>query len=155
MTIQEVVGSEPAPEVAPPSRKGRTGRTLWHTAIYMAGLVTSRGAMLLLLPIITRMLDAQYTLYDLCMTTILFLNPFLNLGLQSSVVRYYFHYDTRNEQRRFYNTSLIFLLAMFVPTIALLFYFSDDLAGFLFKEAEHGELFRLTVLVSALTALSL
>jgi len=155
MTIQEVARSESGPEVAPPSRKGRTGRTLWHTAIYMAGLVTSRGAMLLLLPIITRILEAEYTLYDLCMTTVLFLNPFLNLGLQSSVVRYYFHYDTRDEQRRFYNTSLIFLLAMFVPTVGLLFYFSDDLAGLLFKEAELGDLFRLAVIVSALTALSL
>ena len=154
MTMQEV-SAEPGPEPAPAPKKGRTARTLWHTAIYMAGLVTSRGAMLLLLPIITRMLEVQYTLYDLCMTTVLFLNPFLNLGLQSSVVRYYFHYDTRVEQRRFYNTSLIFLLAMFVPTVGLLFYFSDDLAGLLFKEAEHGDLFRLAVVVSALTAFSL
>ena len=155
MTIQEVDHVEPVTQAVPLLQKGRTGRTLWHTAIYMAGLVTSRGAMLLLLPIITRMLEAQYTLYDLCMTTVLFLNPFLNLGLQSSVVRYYFHYDTRVEQRQFYNTALIFLLAMFVPTIALLFYFADDLAGMLFREAEHGDLFRLTVIVSALTALSL
>jgi O-antigen/teichoic acid export membrane protein len=42
-----------------------------------------------------------------------------------------------------------------MPTIALLFYFSDDLAQMLFQEAQHGDLFRLTVVVSALTALSL
>lgn len=155
MTMQEVgVAPGTSPRTIGAS-SSRTGRTIWHTAVYMGGLIASRGAMLLLLPVITRILDAQYTLYDLCMTTVLFLNPFLNLGLQSSVVRYYFHYETPAEQRSFYNTSVIFLIAISVPTVGLLFYFSRDLSGLLFQDASRPELFRLTVMISALTALSL
>lgn len=153
MANQEVAVE--AAEPKPAAVLGRTGRTLWHTAVYMAGLVTSRGGMFLLLPVITRTIEpAQYAMYDLCRMGLFFLNPFLNLGLQSAVVRYLFHYDTPAGQRKLYSTSLFFLLCIILPVVSMLFYFSDDLAGLLFKSPGHGNLVRLTVLVSAATALS-
>ncbi len=134
---------------------GRTKRTLWNTIIYMVGLLTSRGAALFLVPLYTRVIDpAGFALWDLCVTTVMFLNPLFNLGLQSAVMRYYFHFDTYEEQRRAYNTGLCFLVCTLLMSLALFFGFAEQIARFLFKDSQHANLIKLVALMSAATALS-
>lgn len=133
----------------------RTRKTFFHMAIYFAGLVGSRGAAILLVPVYTRVIDpASFALWDLCMTTVLFLSPLFNLGLQSAVMRYFYHYDTEAEQRRVYNTALSFLFVTLVPTLTLIVLFAPRLAGALFQDAEQGPLLILVAVLAALLAVN-
>jgi O-antigen/teichoic acid export membrane protein len=155
MTMQEV-GPATGPQRAPESpHLGRTGRTLWHTFVYVGGFAASRGAAILIIPILTRtLLPAEYALYDFCMMAVLFLNPFLNLGLQSAVLRYYFHYEQVEDQRRLYSTSLTFLSAVLVLSLGLLFGYSNEIARLVIQDETKGNLVRLVALISAASALS-
>lgn len=133
----------------------RTRKTFFHMAIYFVGLVGSRGAAILLVPVYTRVIDpASFALWDLCMTTVLFLSPLFNLGLQSAVMRYFYHYDTEAEQRRVYNTALSFLFVTLVPTLTLIVLFAPRLAGALFQDAGQGPLLILVAVLAALLAVN-
>ncbi len=135
---------------------GVTRRTLWHTGIYSAGLIASRGISFILLPIYSRVWQdqlAEMSIWDLSTTTVLFAIPVLEIGLSTALMRFYYLVDGEESRRRIFSTSLA-LVALFAGTgIVAGFAFSRPLAQAIFGSPEHAGLVPLIVCLTAVTVL--
>lgn len=131
-------------------------RTLWHTGIYSAGLIASRGISFLLLPVYSRVWQdqlAEMSIWDLSTTTVLFAVPILEIGLATALVRFYYLVDGEDARSRVFSTSLA-LVALFAGVgIAAGFAFSRPLAQAIFGSPEHAGLVPLIVSLTAVTVL--
>ncbi len=133
---------------------GGFGRTLGHTLVYMAGLVVNRGVAFLLVPVFTRVFTpGEFSVWDLCNTTLLLLFPMLDIGMSSAVVRFYHDYDDRGRRAAAFNTSLIFVALAHVPVVAAGFIAAPWLSRAIFGVPDHAALVRLVFLMASATAI--
>ncbi|MBI5092974.1 MAG: oligosaccharide flippase family protein [Candidatus Hydrogenedentes bacterium] len=134
---------------------GQIRRTLGHTLVYALGLVVNRGAAYALIPMYTRTLpQAEIGVWELATATTLFLLPFLDLGMSSAVLRYFHVYETDDERRVAFNSSLCSLTVFLVIAVAAVFFLAKPLAELAFGGQEYARLMKLTALLAAITALS-
>ncbi len=133
---------------------GAVSRSLWHTLVYACAISVNRGLAFLLLPIYTRVLGkSEYAVWELCMTTVLFLEPLMDLGMAAALMRYYFHYDSKEERRATFNTCFGFLLLVQGVTIGALAFLARPLSVFLFDTPDRSGLLLLVAVLGSLTIL--
>jgi len=132
----------------------RFGKTLGHTFIYMTGLVLNRGVTFLLVPVFTRVFSpADFSVWDLCNTTLLLLFPMLDFGMSPAVLRFYHEYPDERGKIAAFNTSLYFVVLLHAVLLALGLLAAPWLSLAVFRSTDHAGLIRIVVLLASATAL--
>lgn len=125
---------------------GVVRRTIWHTGVYGAGLMANRGISFLLLPLYSRVWHeqiAEMSIWDLSTTTVLFLVPFVEVGLATALLRFYYLVDNERACRRLFSTSLALVSLLSCCCVILGWIFAVPLARLIFGSAEYAVLVRL------------
>ena len=132
----------------------RFGNTLGHTFIYMAGLMLNRGVAFLLVPLFTRVFaPADFSVWDLCNTTLLLLFPMLDFGMSPAVLRFYHEYPDGRDKVAAFNTSLFFVAGLHAVLVVAGLVAAPWLSMAVFGSADRAGLVRIVVLLASATAL--
>ncbi len=132
----------------------RFGKTLGHTFIYMAGLVLNRGVTFLLVPVFTRVFSpAEFSVWDLCNTTLLLLFPMLDFGMSPAVLRFYHEYPDERRKIAAFNTSLYFVAGLHAVLLTAGLLAAPWMSLAVFGSTDHAGLIRIVVLLASATAL--
>ncbi len=132
----------------------RFGKTLGHTFIYMAGLVLNRGVAFLLVPLFTRVFaPADFSVWDLCNTTLLLLFPMLDFGMSPAVLRFYHEYPDERDKIAAFNTSLFFVGGLHALAVVVGLAAAPWLSMAVFRSTDQTGLIRVVVLLASATAL--
>lgn len=133
---------------------GQVRRTVFHTAVYAAGIVLNRGVAFLLVPVYTRTLTkAEFALWDLCAIVILFLAPLFELGMSAALLRFYHHDISAAERERVIRTGYTFVGLFVAGLFAAAFAFREPLAGLALRDAALSPLMTLCLITAACTVL--
>jgi O-antigen/teichoic acid export membrane protein len=133
---------------------GHVKRTVFHTAVYGAGIVLNRGLAYLLVPLYTRVLTkTEFATWDVCAIVVLFFVPAFELGMSAALLRFY-HHDTSEEERtNMVRTGITFVTLAVTVFTGLGILFRDQLAQFALQDNTLGVLIALCVLTAAFTVL--
>lgn len=102
-------------------QNGASKRLAVGTAIYMAGNLTSKLLQMLILPIITVSLNtSEYGYYDLIITTINLVTPFITLQIVEGMFRFLFESDERKKIKNV-STTTAFLVGSIVVLGLIMF----------------------------------
>lgn len=119
-------------------------KLLKHSMIYGAGTLISKAVGFLMIPVYTRYLSPKdYGIIEILTLTSFVISWIISMGLSSSVLRFYFDYDTEKERKQVISTGLIALLVGTLLSLAILIHFSKDFALILFKTKEFEFYFKL------------
>ncbi len=127
--------AEPTP--APPADAATSGqeiRTLGrHTLVYGAGVVATKLASFIMLPIYTRFLTpADYGVLELLSMTIEIIGTIAGMGLSTSVFKFYVDYEGTGEEREVISTAALATLALGALTAGLGLLFAPALGRAVF-----------------------
>lgn len=100
-----------------------------HTIIYGISSSLNRATGFLLIPVYTRFMQPEeYGLLSLCQVLIGLLAILYEIGMNSSLLRYYFDCDTSDEKKGLIGTSVTFLLLYNLTITLLIMIFSMELS---------------------------
>lgn len=134
---------------------GIVKKTLWHTTVYAAGTLASRGLAVLLIPLYTRVLPkADVANWDLSMATLVFLTPVLDLGISTALLRYYHRYESEDERRVLFTTCLAFTILIQVVVLAAGLGFAERISVAVYGTGEYANLVCLVAVSGTATVLS-
>ena len=124
-------------------------RFIKNTIYFGIGNALNRLVSFVLIPIYTKYLSqAEYGLLEIAFSTVLFLEIFLGLGFDKSLIRYYQDYKRQNLEGQILSTTLFAPIAAFVILLALGFAFAGLISDRLFKQQGHQDLVYLILLLS-------
>lgn len=131
-------------------------RNVFHTFIYMIGLMANRGmAVLVLLPFLTRTLvPKEIAEWELSTTTIFFLLPFFEIGMNAALMRYYHLFNENNERQRVVLTSFAVVTSLSVVLMAATIAFSKQVAMIVFSDDSATDIVQMLAVTCALMAVS-
>ncbi|MFW6075583.1 MAG: lipopolysaccharide biosynthesis protein, partial [Chloroflexota bacterium] len=119
-----------------------------HSLVYGAGIVASKLASFLMLPIYTRFLTpADYGVLELLSMTIDVIGTIAGVGLGSAVFKFFEDYDNPDDRNEVMSTSAIGVVGLALVTALLGLTFAPVLNGLILPE--HGDplYFRLFVFI--------
>lgn len=106
-----------------------------HTLIYGAGVVATKLASFIMLPVYTRYLTpADYGVLELLSMTIEIIGTIAGMGLSAAVFKFYVDHEGTNEQRTIMSTAGVATLALGVVTSGLGLLFSPALGHLVFGQ---------------------
>jgi O-antigen/teichoic acid export membrane protein len=120
-----------------------TGKTLWHTGVYAAGLVANRGIAYLLVPVYSRVWAEEpsaFSIWDVSTATVLMLAPIVEVAMATGLQRFYFQYADSPDQRKVFNVVLQFVLGACAFFLLAAWLFAGSAAEFLFDSADERKL---------------
>jgi O-antigen/teichoic acid export membrane protein len=126
----------------------RLGR---DTLIYGAGIVLSRAASLIMLPVYTRYLSpADYGVLQLLEMTMDVVAIVLAGGIAAGVLRFYFKFQTEAERRSVFSTSLLMAVGGKLAGALVIFWQAPWLAQVLLDNPGQAELIRIAAVTFVL-----
>jgi O-antigen/teichoic acid export membrane protein len=129
---------------SPPSEVRTVGK---HTLVYGAGVVLSKLASFIMLPVYTRYLTtADYGILELLGTTIDVIGMIAGLGLAAGVFKHYAEMRTTHERHQLIGTLIIATTVTSLAVAVLGFILSPWLSGLLFGPRITSEYFRIVFL---------
>lgn len=134
----------------------RIRKTLWHTSVYMFGIVADRGVALIFMAVYTRVFgeaSGQFAVWDVSTATVQFLAPVFELGLASALVRFYHQYPGKAERESAVHTVVTFVFLSVLVFTLITFLFVRPLAAFVFDSDNAVGLMRLVILIASATVL--
>ncbi|MCC6144105.1 MAG: oligosaccharide flippase family protein [Candidatus Hydrogenedentes bacterium] len=134
---------------------GHVKRTVFHTAVYGAGIVLNRGLAYLLVPLYTRGLTkTEFATWDVCAIVVLFLAPAFEFGMSAALLRFYHHDTSEQDRTRMVRTGITFVTIAVTVLTAIGIVFREPLARLAVQDASLGPLMVLCLLTAAFTVLS-
>ena len=108
-------------------------RFLKDATIYSLAGWLSRAMSIILLPLYTRIFSpADYGVLDLLAASTAFLTIALQLGLNSSITRFFHDDTTQADQKAYFATGFWLKVIVYVPIVIGLIFFAEDLSRFLY-----------------------
>jgi O-antigen/teichoic acid export membrane protein len=150
-----VANDEPAQqqEIAPRERGGSELKKLGkHTMIYGAGVIISKLASFIMLPIYTHFLTpADYGVLELLSTTIDVIGTIAGIGIANSVAKFYAEFDDPEDQKKVVSTAAIATLVMALVASLSGWGFSGPLSRMVLGADGRPLYFQVFVLIDLLT----
>ncbi len=116
-------------------------KLLKQSTVYGIGAVATPIISFIMLPLYTHYLTVDdYGVFNLVQITKLVMIAVVGMGISSGIVRIYFVYDTKEERDAVITSSLIFLVLIGTPIVAILYFFSAPISHMLF-DVEKGEIY--------------
>ena len=122
--------------------------------VYGLGSVIAKIIPLVMLPIITRLIPdpAFYGLFDLSNTITSFGTAIAIMGMYDAMFRYFFEKKDATYRRDICSTTLIFTICTSIVVFLLMVIFREELAEFVFSDAQYGILVYLTAIATLIGA---
>jgi len=138
--------AEPLQENVPVNKDLQTLGT--HTLIYGLGIIVSKAASFIMLPIYTRCLTpADYGTLELLSTTIDVISMIAGVGLAGSVFKFYYEYDMPRERGRIISTATLTMLVISTLVTALGLTYSKKITTLVFGTPDNVTYFRMFFLI--------
>jgi O-antigen/teichoic acid export membrane protein len=110
--------------------------------IYGIGIVVSRAASLVMLPIYTRYLTpSDYGAAELLTTSIDVIGMIVGLGIIGAIFKCYADVETLDEKRKVISTSLLMLMVLTLAAMLLGIAFAEPIAGLVFGDRTYSKYF--------------
>jgi len=149
--------SSPAPQESPTTdgKKARGGLAR-HTAVYAVGMIITRLASFVMLPIYTRHLTpADYGVMSLIELTLDFISLLGGAELAVGVFRFYHKATTERERQAAVATSFLLIAGVYAIVGLIAFTLAKPLATLIFADADKALLFQIAAGNIALSAWSI
>ena len=118
-----------------------------QSGVYAVGDILPKIIPLVLIPILTRYLSvAEFGITDLIATMIALLSPFMMMGIDTGIQAYYFDGRNRDEKKQIISSGYWLLFIWCLVCCAILFPFSNILAGALIGETTYVKLVEMALL---------
>lgn len=119
-------------------------RLLKHSIIFGMGALISKAVGFLMIPVYTHYLSPKdYGIIEILTLTSSVIVFALFLALSSSILRFYFSYDTEKEKKQVMSTGLISAISGMLLVVIILFSSSDRLSLFFFRSVVYSHYFKL------------
>jgi len=119
-------------------------KLLKHSLIYGAGAVISKAVGFLMIPVYTRYLTPEdYGILEILTLTSFIITWIFSMGLDSSILRFYFDYDTEKEKKQVISTGLIFLIGVMLLGTSILLNFVSKFSLIFLDTVEYSHYFRI------------
>lgn len=119
-------------------------KLLKHSLIYGAGAVISKAVGFLMIPVYTRYLTPEdYGIIEILTLTSYIITWIFSMGLDSSILRFYFDYDTEKEKKEVISTGLIFLIGVMLLGILILLNFAAKFSLIFLDTVEYPYYFKI------------
>lgn len=122
--------------------------------VYGLGSVIAKIIPLVMLPIITRLIPDPtfYGLFDLSNTITSFGTAIAIMGMYDAMFRYFFEKKDATYRRDICSTTLIFTICTSIVIFLLMVIFHEELAEYVFSDAQYGILVYLTAIATLIGA---
>lgn len=122
-----------------------------HASVYGIADLLKKGIGFLMIPIYTHYLGpADYGLLELLDLTLEVVGMIVGLRFGASLMRYYHHYDYKNDKEEVFTTALLFTVVTSVILLIVLELFSQQIATFVSGGVEHQKAFQIIFLCLAI-----
>jgi O-antigen/teichoic acid export membrane protein len=139
--------------------KKELGRFAKHTSIYGLGVVASKAAGFLLIPVYTRLLQPRdYGVLEILDLIMFFSGLFAATGIYSAVFRFYAAYETEEDKKEVIATALLYNGALSAAVSTAIFCFASQIAGVALGSTDYSPFVRIvsiTLFFSNLTEVPL
>ncbi len=118
-----------------------------QSGVYAVGDILPKIIPLILIPILTRYLSvADFGITDLLATMVALLSPFMMMGIDAGIQAYYFDGRNQEEKKQLISSGYWLLFIWCLVCCAILFPFSNFLAGALIGETKYVKLVEMVLL---------
>lgn len=118
------------------------------TVIYGLCSAVNKSVWLIMVPVLARIFSpAEYGAMDVNIIFYTIVSTVLVLGLDSSLVRFYYREDGTEERIRLVSTIMLFEVLVLAAACAVLSMFSSDVSRLIFKSHEYDAVITLSILV--------
>jgi len=125
-----------------------------HTSIYAIGNAINSVLAFFLIPLYLRNLTIEeYGIYGLLIIVMQIVSRFGNLGIEASMMRSFYDYETVNNQGRVLTTSLSMMLTVLLVIISISVFLDELINDLLFSDNNYSNLILYSIIIGALRAL--
>jgi len=118
------------------------------TLLYGLSSAVNKSVWIILVPILARVFSpAEYAVIDVNIAFYTIVSTFLFLGLDSSLVRFYYKFDNAGESRMVTSTILLSEAAILAAACAVIFFFSSEISFLLFKTKDYIRVMKTVILI--------
>jgi O-antigen/teichoic acid export membrane protein len=118
-----------------------------QSGVYAVGDILPKIIPLVMIPILTRYLSvAEFGITDLIATMVALLSPFMLMGIDTGIQAYYFDGRNQEEKKQLISSGYWLLFIWCLVCCAILFPFSNFLAGILLGETTYMRLVEMALL---------
>lgn len=112
--------------------------TLKHTSIYGMGNILKKGAAFFMIPVYTRFLTpSEYGTLELLELVLDVVTLMVGLRLGEAVIRYYHHYETREDKMAVVSTGFFFCVGITVLAVLICQGLASTVSGVVFGDTAH------------------
>ena len=132
----------------------KTGK---HSIIYAIGNTTAKLIGLILIPLYTNsehLSSSEYGALAVLESTSQLLTGILSMAMIQSLTRWYWDNNYSQHRNKIVFTTLAFLILCLVPTISLIYYFSDDIALLILDSTNYSYLLKLVCISSSIAIIN-
>lgn len=119
-----------------------------HSLIYGLGMILSKTASFIMLPIYTQYLSpSDYGIAELLSTTVDIISMIVGVGIAATLFKFYSHYEDHAEKKEVISTALILLCVIAMVTSISGILLSSKISWVIFDRPDYALYFRLAFVV--------
>lgn len=124
------------------------GILLKDTVIYGICSAVNKSVWLIMVPVLARIFSpAEYGAMDVSIIFYTIVSTVLVLGLDSSLVRFYYNEEGDEQRKKLVSTIMLFECLVLAAVCVVLAFFSPDISALIFKSHEYDSVSRVSVLI--------
>ncbi|MBD3235033.1 MAG: oligosaccharide flippase family protein [candidate division Zixibacteria bacterium] len=144
MRVSSKSKSSTIPDSEQSNRKTSYKRIFTHSSIYIVGMLVSKAIGFIMIPIYTNYLTpADYGILELLMMTSDVIAMLIGVGLAHAVLRFYYNYESIDDQKQLVSTALIAGILIFGCIFGALLLSGNLVSRLILGSAEYSSYFDL------------